>query len=175
MAITTERSDVSPSAAVCGSSRVRRRRFAARLFGVCVALAAVQTASVAAATAPTARACPSAQVVKKALGQPAGAPVVTKTPFSKTCTYPGGGIGSTKITFQLDTLASFLAGEKAAGAFGAKIVKVHGLGVAAWTAGVGDIYVFDGHEQIKVLALSLEARSPSTATAKVEALARKLL
>ena len=174
LAITTERSDVSPSAAVCGSSRVRRSRFATRLFGACVVVG-VLVASAAAATAPTARACPSAQVVKKALGQPAGAPVVTKTPFSKTCTYPGGGVGSTKITFQMDTLASFTAGEKAAGAFGAKIVKVHGLGVAAWTAGVGDIYVFDGHEQIKVLALSLEARSPSTATAKVEALARKLL
>ena len=47
--------------------------------------------------------------------------------------------------------------------------------MAAWTAGVGEIYVFDGHETIEILALSLEVRSPSTATAKVEALARKLL
>ena len=100
---------------------------------------------------------------------------MTKTQYSKTCTYSGGGIGSTKITFEMDTLATFTAGEKAAGSLGAKIVKVHGLGVAAWTAGLGDIYVFDGHEQIKILALSLEIHSPSTATAKVEALARKLL
>jgi hypothetical protein len=52
---------------------------------------------------------------------------------------------------------------------------VHGLGQAAWTTGVGSVYVFDGHETIKILALSLEVHSPSTATAKVEALARKLL
>jgi hypothetical protein len=144
------------------------------LLGVCVA-AGVLVASAAAVTSPTARACPSATVVNATLGTHSGAPVVTKTQYSKTCTYPGGGIGSTKITFQMDTLATFTAGEKGAGRFGAKIVKVHGLGVAAWTAGVGEIYVFDGHETIEILALSLEVRSPSTATAKVEALARKLL
>ena len=141
---------------------------------VCVA-ATVLVASAAAATSPTARACPSASTVKAVLGVAAGAPVVTKTQFSKTCTYPGGGIGSTKITFQVDTAASFAASEKAAGAFGTKIIKVHGLGQAAWTTGLGSVYVFDGHETIKILALSLEVRSPSTATAKVEALAHKLL
>jgi hypothetical protein len=141
---------------------------------VCLA-ATVFVASAAAATSPTARACPSASTVKSVLGVAAGAPVVTKTQFSKTCTYPGGGIGSTKITFQVDTAASFAASEKAAGTFGAKIIKVHGLGQAAWTTGLGSVYVFDGHETIKILALSLEVHSPSTATAKVEALARKLL
>jgi hypothetical protein len=40
---------------------------------------------------------------------------------------------------------------------------------------LGSLYVFDGHETIKILALSLGVRSPSTATKKVEALARKLL
>ena len=139
------------------------------------AAAGVLAASSAAVTSPTARACPSVTVVNATLGTHSGAPVVTKTQYSKTCTYSGGGIGSTKITFEMDTLATFTAGEKAAGSLGAKIVKVHGLGVAAWTAGLGDIYVFDGHEQIKILALSLEIHSPSTATAKVEALARKLL
>jgi hypothetical protein len=137
--------------------------------------ATVLVASATAATSPTARACPSASTVKTALGVPAGAPVVTKTQYSKTCTYPGGGIGSTKITFQVDTAKSFAAGEKAAGTFGAKITKVHGLGQAAWTTGLGSLYVFDGHETIKILALSLGLRSPSTATKKVEALARKLL
>jgi hypothetical protein len=75
----------------------------------------------------------------------------------------------------VDTASTFAAGERAAGRFGTKIIKVHGLGQAAWTTGLGDIYVFDGHETIKILALSLAVRSPSTATAKVEALARKLL
>jgi len=53
--------------------------------------------------------------------------------------------------------------------------KVEHLGQAAWTTGSGDLHVFDGHETITILALSLEVHSPSTATAKVEALARKLL
>jgi hypothetical protein len=100
---------------------------------------------------------------------------VTKTAFSKTCTYPGSGIGSTKITFQVDSAAAFAAGEKSAGGFGAMIIKVKGLGKAAWTTGSGDLSVFDGHEQIKILALALGVRSPSTATAKVEALARRLV
>jgi hypothetical protein len=147
----------------------------ATAIGACVA-AAVLVASSSAATSPTARACPSASFVSKALGLHVGAPVATvHRPYSKTCTYPGGGIVSTKITFQVDTASSFAAGEKAAGTYGAKIIKVHGLGQAAWTTGLGDIYVFDGHETIKILALSLGVRSPSTATAKVEALARKLL
>lgn len=168
---------MSPSAVVSASACGGRGRVAVSAVGLCLtaAVAAVLVSSAVAVTAPTARACPSATLVKSVLGQPAGAPVVTKTAVSKTCTYPGGGVGSTKITFQMATLATFTAGEKGAGKFGAKIVKVHGLGVAAWTAGVGDIYVFDGHEEIEVLALSLEAHSPSTATAKVEALARKLL
>jgi hypothetical protein len=172
-----ERRTVNPSSRVSGSRTLRPSLITAAVLGLSVA-AGVLVASAVAATSPTARACPSVKLVKATFGPKAGAvgtPVVTKTPYSKTCTYPGGGVGSTKITFQVDTLASFTAGEKAAGRFGAKIVKVHGLGVAAWTAGVGDIYVFDGHEQIKILALSLEVHSPSTATALVEALARKLV
>ena len=132
-------------------------------------VAAVLVAASHAATPPTSRACPSASVVNAALGQHDGAPVVTKTASSKTCTYPGKSrIPSTRITFQVDTASQFAIDEKAAGRFGTKIVKLHGLGRAAWTTGSGGLYVFDGHEQIKILALL-------TPTAKLEALARKLL
>lgn len=138
-------------------------------------MAAVLVASATGTTSPTARACPPATLVNTALGTHSGAPVATKTQYSKTCTYPGGGIGSTKITFQLDNAKSFAAGEKAAGMFGSKVVKVQHLGVAAWTTNAGSLYIFDGHETIKILALSLEVRSPSTTTAKLEALAKELL
>ena len=164
-----------PSAIFESSRALRRSRFVIAAIGVCVA-AVMLDATSSAATSPTARACPLASIVKAELGVPAGAPVVTKTQVSKTCTYPGAGtVGSTKITFQLDTAAGFTSGEKAAGTFGAKIVKVQHLGQAAWTTGSGDLHVFDGHETITILALSLGVRSPSTATAKVEALVRKLL
>ena len=147
--------------------------------GVCVT-AGVLAASSAAVTSPTARACPSASIVNAALGEHGKTAVATKTQFSKTCTYPGSGSSSafwTKITFQEDTASTFAAGEKAAASeLGAKTVKkVQHLGQAAWTTGSGDLYVFDGHETIKILALGLGVLSPSTATAKVEALARKLL
>jgi hypothetical protein len=164
-----------PSAIFESSRSFRRSRIVMAATGACVA-AALLDASSSAATSPTARTCPSASIVKAELGVPAGAPVVTTTPVSKTCTYPGAGtVGSTQITFQVDTLAGFASGEKSAGAFGAKILKVQHLGQAAWTTGLGSLYVFDGNETIKILALSLGVRSPSTATAKVEALARKLL
>lgn len=168
---------MNPSA-VFALSGIRRRRVAIAA-GVCVA-AAVLVASSAAATAPTARACPSASIVNAALGEHGKTAVATKTQYSKTCTYPGSASKSvfwTKITFQEDTASTFAAGEKAATAgLGAKVVKkVQHLGQAAWTTNAGDLYVFDGHETIKIMALSLGMLSPSTATAKVEALARKLL
>lgn len=135
---------------------------------VCVA-AAVLVASSAAATS-TAKACPSASVVNAALGLHAGAPVVTKTAYSKTCTYPGTGkIYAAKITFQMDTASTFAAGEKAAAAaLRGSVVKVQHLGQAAWGTNPGSLYVFDGHETIKILALL-------TPISKLEALARKLL
>ena len=163
-----------PSARFGSSRAFRRSRIVFAAIGSCVA-AVMLAASSSGATSPTARACPSASIVKAELGVPAGTPVVTKTQFSETCTYPGAGtVGSTRITFQVDTLAGFDSGEKAAGTFGAKITKVH-LGQGAWTTGSGDLHVFDGNETITIIALSLGVRSPSTATAKVEALARKLL
>jgi hypothetical protein len=141
-----------------------------------VVAVALLAGAAAAATSPTSRPCPSVALVCATLGLKVGAPkVTTYLTYAKTCAYPGAGFGSTKITFQVDTAASFAAGEKAAGRFGAKIIKVKGLGKAAWTTGLGSIYVFDGHETISILSLALEMQSRSTATAKVEALARKLL
>ena len=133
--------------------------------GVAAGLALVVSA--AAVTSPTSRACPSASVVDKALGQKGKAPVATRTQYSKTCTYPGSGAVPTKITFQVDTASTFAAGEKAATALG--IVKLHGLGKAAWgTKSGGSLFVFDGHETIKVV-------SPLTPISKLETLARELL
>jgi hypothetical protein len=155
----------------------RRSWVASAVIGACMS-AALLVVSSAAATSPTARACPSVSIVNAALGEHGRAPVATNTAFSKICTYPGSASKSifwTKITFQVDSASQFAVDEKSAGRFGAKIVKVHALGQAAWTTNTGDLYVFDGHEQIKILALSLGVLSPSTATAKVEALARKLL
>jgi hypothetical protein len=147
--------------------------------GVCVTTGVLAVSS-AAVTSPTARACPSASIVNAALGEHGKTAVATKTQFSKTCTYPGSASSTafwTKITFQEDTASTFAAGEKAAtAALGAKTVKkVLHLGQAAWTTGSGSLYVFDGHETIKILALSLALLAPSTGTAKLEALARKLL
>ena len=167
----------SPSALEAVTTKAGR--FATSL-GACVATASVLVVTASATTSPSARACPSATLVNTALGTHSGAPAATKTQYSKTCTYPGSASKSvfwTKITFQEDTASTFAAGEKAATAgLGAKIVKkVQHLGQAAWTTNAGDLYVFDGHETIKIMALSLGMLSPSTATAKVEALARKLL
>ena len=147
-----------------------RRSWIAITTCVCVAAAAVLVASSAAATPPTARACPSPSVVSAALGLHAGTPVVTKTAYSKTCTYPGTGkIYAAKITFQMDTASTFAAGEKAAAAaLGGSVVKVPHLGQAAWGTNPGSLYVFDGHETIKILALL-------TPISKLEALAHKLL
>ena len=141
--------------------------------------AAALVATSGATTSPTARACPTAAIVKKALGQAVKTPVATTTAFSKTCTYPLSGTASafwTKITFQEELgKSSFLADENAVKKAGLKPVNVEHLGQAAWTTGTGDPYVYDGSEQIKILALGLGVQPKSNATAKVEALARALL
>jgi hypothetical protein len=129
----------------------------------------VLVASASAATPPVSRACPSATVVNKALGTHLRTPVATlyKT-YAKICTYPGG-IGLTKITFQTDTAKTFAASEKAAASrLGNLIKKLTIAGHPAWTTNLGDLYVFDGNQTIKILA-------PGTATAKLEALVKKLL
>lgn len=114
------------------------------------------------------KSCPSAAVVNAALGQKNKAPTVARTPYAIVCTYSGGGIIPTRVTFQKDTAATFAASEKAASAVG--IRKIHGIGKAAWTTKVGGaIYVFTGSYTIKVVA------TPLTSFAKIEGLARKLL
>jgi hypothetical protein len=163
----TERSDVGLFNLESG--RFKRGGLAIALVGACGA-AAVHLTSPAAATSPTTRACPPASVVNAALGLHGGAPMATTTPYGKTCTYPGkGAIYSTKITFQMDTASTFAASEKAAaGALRGSVVKVQHLGQAAWGTNPGSLYVFDGHETIKILALL-------TPTSMLEVLARKLL
>jgi hypothetical protein len=157
------------SLSVVESAQFKRSRLAIAMLGASGA-GAVLLASAAAATSPTTRACPSASVVNAALGLHGGTPVATTTPYSKTCTYPGKGtIYSTKITFQMDTGSSFAAGEKAAAAaLRGSVVKVQHLGQAAWGTNPGSLYVFDGRETIKILALL-------TPTSKLEVLAHKLL
>jgi hypothetical protein len=142
-------------------------------------VAALLVGSSAAATSPTAKACPTASLVDAALGQKAlKAPVSSVySTYAKTCTYRGysdGGApnGSMTVTFQTDTSATFAAGEKAAAAgIGAKTIKaVPKLGSAAWTTNLGSLYVFDGSEQIQIKILAL-----LTPTSKLESLAKKLL
>jgi len=151
-------------------SRVFKRRLVAAIAtGACVA-AGLLFASSAVAVSPTSRACPTASTVNAALGQKGRAPVATKTEYSKTCTYSGGSIVPTTITFQVDTSATFAAGEKAAAAaLPGSVIKVNGLGQSAWaTKTGGSLYVFDDGTTIKILSVL-------TATAKLEALARKVL
>jgi hypothetical protein len=129
-----------------------------------------------ASTSPTSKSCPAASVVNAALGQHNGSPVSTTTTYGKTCTYPGKTkLSAITVTFQEDTASQFATDEKAVTSTGLKIETIHGLGQAAWTTGSGDLYVFDGHEQIKIHALMVGVTSPSSATARIEALARKLL
>lgn len=132
--------------------------------------AIVLAGTAGAAPSPMARKCPSAAVVNTALGTHVKTPVATKyMTYAKICTYPGG-VGLTKITFQQDTAQSFAVSEKAAAAaVGAKVVKkVTVAGHPGWTTNLGDLYVFDVNQTIKILA-------PGTATAKLEAFVKKLL
>jgi hypothetical protein len=146
------------------------------VFAGVVAVVVSATPATASTPSPTSRPCPSASLVNAALGQHDGSPVTTTTAYSKTCTYPGRTrLSSVSVTFQEDSASQFATDESAVTKTGLKIITVHGLGQAAWTTGLGDLYVFDGHEQIKIHALVVGITSPSTATAKVEALARKLL
>lgn len=156
-----------PSVVFESTGIVAQPRVSIAALSACVA-AAVLSASASAAS-PTSRTCPSASVVNAALGLHAGAPVATHAEYSKTCTY-SGGIVPPRITFQVDTASTFAAGEKAAAsALPGSVVKVNGLGQAAWTTkSGGSLYVFDNGTTIKILSLL-------TPTPKLEALARKLL
>jgi hypothetical protein len=133
-----------------------------------LALLVLAFASTASGATGLPKTCPSAAVVNAALGQKNKAPTVTHTPYAIVCTYKGGGIIPTRVTFQKDTAATFAASEKAVVGMGIK--TIHGIGKAAWTTKVGGaIYVFTGSYTIKVVA------TPLTSFAKIEALARKLL
>ena len=154
------------------SARIKRRWLAVALLGASFAAAVLLASAAATAStiAPTKRTCPSASVVNAALGLHGSAPVATTTPYSKSCTYSGkGAIDSTKITFRMDTASTFAASEKGVtAALGGTVVKVQHLGQGAWGTNTGSLYVFDGHETIKILALL-------TPITKLEVLARKLL
>jgi len=133
-----------------------------------LALLVLALASTASGATGLPKSCPSAAVVNAALGQKNKAPTVVHTPYAIVCTYSGGGIIPTRVTFQKDTAATFAASETAATAAGVK--KLHGIGKAAWTTKVGGaIYVFTGTYTIKIVA------TPLMSFVKIEALARKLL
>jgi hypothetical protein len=87
--------------------------------------------------------------------------------YNKTCLYKGSGAIPVKVEFQEDTPTTFATSEKAVAALG--LVKVTGLGKAAWTLKVGgDLDVYRDGETIKILA-------PLVPAAKLEALAKRLL
>ncbi|HEY5057553.1 MAG TPA: hypothetical protein VII51_00930 [Gaiellaceae bacterium] len=145
---------------------------ASTIFGSsAAAVAALLLAAPAGATSnapPVPKTCPSAAAVDAALGQKNKAPVVTRTPYARICTYKGTGIIPTKVEFQEDTASTFAVSEKAAAAAVA-VVKVKGLGKAAWSTKVpGSLYVFTGTYTIKLIA-------PLTPNSKLEVLAKKLL
>jgi len=121
----------------------------------------------AAASSPSSRTCPSASEVNTDLGVHVKAPTSKTTTYSKTCSY-GGSVVPTMVTFQVDTAASFAAGEnaveKAEG-----VVKIKGLGQAAWaTKAGGSLYVYDNGQTVKIISILVP-------TAKLEVLARKLI
>ncbi len=126
-------------------------------------------AGTAAAVSPAKTKCPSASVVNAALGQHDKAPTVQSTAYAKVCTYKGSSILPTRIQFQVDTAATFAAGEKSAASLGEALAKVHGLGKAAWGSKVGGfLAVFLGNESIRITA-------PLVPLSKLESLARKLV
>src|SRR5579862_477929 len=136
------------------------------VFGV-VGVAALVLSATTAAPAAVPKSCPSASIVGAALGTKASTPRLAKNPYGITCTY-GSNALAPKVDFQLDTAATFAAGEKAANA-ALPVTKIQHLGKAAWTPKTGGfLYVFTGSYSIKILAVL-------TSLPKLEALARKLL
>ena len=133
------------------------------MVGVVVLVLAATT--VAAAAVPTS--CPPASIVSAALGTKSSTPRLTKNPYGITCTY-GANALAPKVEFQLDTAATFAAGEKAANA-ALHVTTIHHLGKAAWAPRSGGfLYVFTGSYSIKIVAVL-------TSLPRLESLARKLL
>jgi hypothetical protein len=145
-----------------------RRVVCAVVVGTALALAiasSTEAASPRATAVP--KSCPSASIVSSAFGGKATAPVVTHSTYFTMCVY-GSNALAPKVTFQQDTAATFVAGEKAAAA-ALPVAKISHLGKAAWAPkSGGSVYVFTGSYTIKILA-------PLTSLAKLETLARKLL
>lgn len=138
------------------------------LVWLAAASTALSLAAAATAASPTSAKCPAASLVSSTLGESLKTPTSTVTAYGKTCTYQGSGINSARIEFQADTASTFATSEKAVAAL-QKIVKVKGLGQAAWTtASGGDLQVYSNGETTKIL-------SPLVSAAKLEALAHKIL
>jgi hypothetical protein len=136
----------------------------AALLWACAAAVSAALVPSALGFSPSAAKCPAASTVDAALGMKDKGPTSSVTPYAKICTY-SGGLLPTKITFQEDTAATFGAGEKAVGS---ELLRVSGLGKAAWTTKAGgDLEVFNGSETLKILA-------PGVAASKLEGLARKI-
>jgi hypothetical protein len=132
-----------------------------------ISVAALMLAATTAGTAAVPKSCPSASIVSAALGAKASTPRLAKSPYGITCTY-GTNALAPKIEFQLDTAATFAAGEKSANA-ALHVMKIQHLGKAAWAPHTGGfLYVFTGSYSIKILAAL-------TSLPKLEAMARKLL
>jgi hypothetical protein len=150
-----------------GMRSLALRTLAAAVVAVVVVL--TFTTDIGATVAPDKTKCPAASIVNAALGHHDKAPIAQTSPYAKICTYKGTSIVPTKIQFQVDTASTFAAGEKAAaGSIGA-VVKVHGLGKAAWaTKSGGFLAVFLGSESIRITA-------PLAPLTKLEKLARKLV
>jgi hypothetical protein len=142
-----------------------------RSVGIAAVCAALGCAAVApAATSPTKTHCPSASLVGSELGVSVKAPTsMIYATYAKTCSYAGTtGQIPIRVEFQVDTPSTFAASENAVTGIG--IVKIKGLGQAAWTTKVGGaVYVYSNGETVKVVA------TPLIALPKLEALARKLL
>jgi hypothetical protein len=157
-----------------------RRTFIGILSAVTLAAGLAVTAlasTTAAAPPPVSRPCPGASVVNLILGQHARAPVKSKVQGGESCTYPGTAPSSaalTTITFQTVTASEFASVEKVAIMYTHGVIKMKGLGQAAWATNAG-IHVLDGHEEIAVEAPWLAALHPSSAFARIEALVRALL
>ena len=135
--------------------------------GIAVLVASVAV-SAASAGSPAKTKCPSPSLVGAALGLKLKAPTSQTSPYAKVCAYKGGSILPTRIQFQVDTSATFAAGQKAAATYGT-VIKVKGLGKSAYGAKTGGfLAVFLGNESIRITA-------PLTPLAKLEALARKLI
>jgi hypothetical protein len=134
-----------------------------------VLLLGLFAAAALAETPANARSCPSTSVVGGALGVRVKAPSSTKTTYAKSCMYSTGTLVPVKVGFQEDTSSTFATSEKAAGKL-VPLTVIHGLGAAAWATKLpGELQVFDGH------GTTIKIQAPLVATAKLEALARKLV